>query len=658
MCLRSLAVFICVVALMSAAHAQPVQPSAKKKKQASPGVLFKVGKAVVSPDEFIHTYRKNHTAKATDFTQSKIDEYLRLYVDFKLKVREARARGLDTTAVFKKEYNTYRAEVRKPYLPEHTLVDSLTRITYARMQEELRAAHILIGIKPDATPSDTLTAYTRAVDIRGKLSSGADFGTLAMQLSEDPSAKMNKGDLGYFTALQMVYPFESAAYALNVGEISQPVRTRFGYHIIQLLDRRPNRGEVEVSHIMIRVREGRTPDQAKDIAFNVHDELRAGVPWTDLCKEFSEDPATRDHDGKLKPFGVRGMAGVPEFERAAFDLQSPGEVSDPVETQYGWHIIRLERQIPLASYGSMEAQLRNRVTRDERTTISRNVLLEKFRTRLAFAENAAVKKALLEAADSSILDGLWKPRAVLENQVLFTLTGVPETVGRFAVYAARAGRQQRQSPASCMEHLYNAFTETTILDRVEDDIAARNPAFKYLLNEYYEGILLFEIMEQEVWSKASADTVGQRQYYAANSIRYSAPDRAKGVIYQASGSNDLMALRDLISAGDEKRAQEYIMTHKIKTESGYFKKGDKAILHKVEWAPGLYAVEDRGMYYLAWLKEVLGPGVMSFDEARSAVITDYQAAIEQKWLAALRKKYPVKVNEKGKQYVYRDLLAK
>ncbi|MGC3945922.1 MAG: peptidylprolyl isomerase [Chryseolinea sp.] len=632
------------------------------KKATPQQVLFKAGSATVTTDEFIYLYKKNHQDKADEFTRAKIDEYLKLFIDFKLKVEEARRRGMDTTAAFIKEYNTYRAEVRKPFLPDNTLADSLTMLTYTRMQEELRASHILIALKQDPSPADTLAAYNRAIELRTKLVNGLDFGTAAVQYSEDPSAKSNKGDLGYFSALQMVYSFESAAYSLKVGEVSKPVRSRFGYHLIRLADRRVARGEVEVSHIMVRVRENQDNEKAKNVIFTVYEQLQAGVPWNDLCAQYSEDPSTKDQGGKLKPFGAGGMAGVPEFENAAFDLQKPGDISDPVHTQYGWHIIRLERKIPLASYDAMAASLKSRVVRDERTTISRTALLAKYQKRFNYQENTSVKESVFKLADSTLIAGKWSPPMTMATQTLFTLRSKSVPVKTFFTYVARHQRPQQQSaqqtPRHYIEQLYNAFSEATILEAIEDDIIARDPTFVYLLKEYYEGILLFEIMEKEVWSKASADSVGQLQYYRAHAAQYKSGDRARGVLYSASSDSGFPALRVMIEAGDERKIQEYAVAQKIRLESGIFQKSEKEIFGKIPWGPGVYTVENKGMYYLAWLKEVLRPGIMPFEEARAAVISDFQSATEKKWLEQLRKKYPVKVNEKGKQYVIATLESK
>src|SRR5688572_7853936 len=241
--------------------------SSQKKAKDNSTVLFSVNNKSISVDEFIYLYKKNHQDPQKDFTTEKINEYLYLFINFKLKVEEAKARGLDTTAAFLKEFNGYKDELRKPYLPDAKMVDSLVRLTYNRMQEEVNASHILVALKPDAPPADTLKAYTKISAIRKRILDGEDFGSIAAESSDDQSAKVNKGNLGFFTAMQMVYPFESAAYETKKGDVSLPVRTRFGYHIIKVLDRRPARGEVEVSHIMLRTGNNKENDNVKNTIF-------------------------------------------------------------------------------------------------------------------------------------------------------------------------------------------------------------------------------------------------------------------------------------------------------------------------------------------------------------------------------------------------------
>ncbi|NJM26154.1 MAG: hypothetical protein HC859_12350 [Bacteroidia bacterium] len=320
-----------VILLLLAILAFPAFSQADKNKSPE---LFSVGGTRINAEEFLYLYTKNHTDKNKDYTKEKVEEYLQLFINFKLKVAEAKSRGVDTTAAFSIEYNSYRNELRKPYLPDAKIIDSLVVLTYNRMKEEVRAAHILITLKPGASPADTLAVFNKVIELRKRILDGEDFGTLAAQFSEDPSAKVNHGDLGYFTAMQMVFPFETAAYTTPVGQVSLPVKTRFGYHLVKVLDKRPTRGEVEVSHIMIRTGEGANGDDARNRILEVFDQTRAGVSWSDLCQQYSEDVNSKNTGGKIRPFGVGVMNSVPEFERVAFALQNPGDISDPFQTAY------------------------------------------------------------------------------------------------------------------------------------------------------------------------------------------------------------------------------------------------------------------------------------------------------------------------------------
>lgn len=621
--------------------------------------VFSVEGNPVTVDEFVYLYKKNHQNEAEDFTEEKVDEYLKLYINFKLKVQEARHRGLDTLDSFVKEYNSYKDELRKPYLPDAKLADSLVRLTYDRMKYDVKASHILISVKPDALPEDTLKAYTKITDIRNRIIAGEDYSKAAVMYSEDPSAKSNQGNLGYFTAMQMVYPFETAAYQTRQGDVSLPVRTKFGYHIIKVFDKRPAQGEVEVSHIMTRTGDERDNEKAKNTIFTIYDQLQAGVKWEDLCREYSEDPATKDNGGRLRPIGTGAMAAVPEFERIAFYLQKPGEISDPFQTQYGWHIIRLEKRIPLPSFQAIEPSLKSRVLRDERTELSKQAMQSRLRKEYQLKEDQSVKTAVLALADSSLTKGAWRSPDFpdSETSVLFNLRSKAYNVRDFLAYAQQSQRSNALPPGKYFEQLYNNFIDGSILQIAEEKIINENPTYRFLLREYYEGILLFEIMEKEVWNKASDDSVGQHKYYADHVSNYMAGERAKAVLYSSKNSDFEALLKEIILTADEAKIQEFVTVQKIKTESGFYRQEEKLVFQKIPWAAGVYSAENSGIYYLAWLKDILPPGPMSFEESRPRVISDYQAFLEKMWLEQLRKKYTVKVNEKGKRYILQQLGA-
>lgn len=628
----------------------------KSKKPALPQGLFSVANRSVSTDEFIYLYRKNHQNKSEDYTKPKIDEYLALFINFKLKVEEARTRGLDTTKVFQNEFNSYKEELRRPYLPEGKMVDSLVRLTYDRLKEEVRASHILIGTKPDALPADTLEAYKRILDIKSRALAGEDFGTLAATLSEDPSARSNQGDLGYFTALQMVYPFESAAFQGKPGEVVGPVKTRFGYHLLKIQDRKPARGEVEVSHIMIRVASENEADRAKKVIFDIYDELKGGIAWEELCAQYSDDVSSKNNGGRLRPFGVGAMATVPEFDQVAFSLEQPGDVSDPFQTAYGWHIVRLEQKIPLPIFEEIAPALKARVQRDERVQISRQALVARLKREYSFKENMTVKTQLFALADSSLSNGRWSVAKQPEAEVLFSIKSRSVSANDFIRYVKEQQRKSTVSPEAYITQLYTSFVESVINQAYEDELVRTNPDYEMLLREYYEGILLFDIMEKEVWNKASNDSTGQRIYFNEHASAYVAGERVQAEIYSSTSSENMEELSALLQKRDSSGVAENIKARKVRLEKGIYQTNDRPVLAKVERKVGDYSVENKGMYYLVRILQLISPGPMTFEEAKASVISDYQNHLEKVWVEELAKKYPVKINEKGKQYMYKELV--
>jgi peptidyl-prolyl cis-trans isomerase SurA len=661
----SLSVFVCTAivplcyALTAISCLAQTRPS--NSNTVKPVTLVTINKTSVTADEFVYLYKKNHQDLQKDFTTEKINEYLNLFINFKLKVEEARNRKLDTTKVFLNEFNSYKDELRKPYLPDAKIVDSLVRLTYARMQEEINASHILVKLKQDAPPADTMRAYKKIMTIRKRVVEGEDFGKVASEVSDDQSAKTNGGNLGYFTSLQMVYPFETVAYTTKVGNVSYPVRTKFGYHIIKVSDRRPARGEVEVSHILLRTGGDKDSDRVKDFIFELHDQLRAGVNWDELCGQFSEDMSTKASGGRLKPFGSGAMSTVPEFERIAFFLQEPGEISDPFQTQYGWHIMRLEKKIPVPPFNEIQESLRSRVVRDERTALSKKDLQDKLRKEYRFMENQGSKSVFLSLADSSLQKGKWDPRpgTAIEKQTLFTLNKNAYRIKDAIAHVRKNQRPTTQTPEKYLDQLYADYVDLNINRLVESRISDEQPEYKFLLREYYEGILLFDIMEKEVWSKASQDSAGQHSHYLAHKGNFTAGERAVVTLYSSKDSVFASPLRKLIADSASTSALEILLTqYKVKTETGYFKKTDKAILQQVPWVRGVHSVENNGIYYLAWLKRILPSGFMSFEEARPAVISDYQTFLEENWVKQLKQKYRVNLNEKGKQYILQQLQTK
>lgn len=618
--------------------------------------LFTVDGKVTATNEFTYLYKKNHSvSKDKDFTAPSVEEYLELLLNFKLKITEAHHQGLDTTAKFMKELRTYREELKKPYRAEKGVLDKLTREAYEHSTQEVKASHILIQVTPTSSAEDTLKAYKKISDIKTRIKTGEDFEKLARELSEDPSAKLNGGSLGYFTAMQMVYPFEKAAFDTKVGEVSPIIRTRFGYHLIKVDDKKPSRGEVEVSHILLRAA-SKEDSKAKNKIFEIYDQLKAGRSWDELCKENSEDGNTKNNGGRLRQFGVGVFSTVPEFESAAFALKNPGDISDPFQSAIGWHIIRLEKKIPVPPYAEIESSLKKKVARDERLKISEQAAAEKRKKDFLFVENTDTKSKFFALADSNLTKGKWRFKGAsdLKDKTLFTINGKPTTGKDFIIWIFREQNSTTLSPNAYIEQLYKELADEKMNEAEDEKLSSQNSDFKFLLNEYREGILLFEIMEKEVWNKASNDSTGQKKFYQAHLDKYKAGARVEARFFATPERAFMDKVKKKIANGDTLTADDMKKFKSVQPFRNY-EKGESKIIDKANWVPGLQEIDIDNTFYLIEISRLVEPGTKTFSEARSQIISDYQTELEKEWVIVLKKKYSFKVNSKGKKSVMTEL---
>ncbi len=535
-----------VAALLAGCQASKPATTTPMATSTGPAVEM-LGTYPVPANEFAYVYRKNNSSAADYGTRQSVTDYLDLYTNFRLKVLEAEQRGLDTTQAFKRELDGYRQQLAQPYLTEKSVTDQLVREAYDRMGQEVNASHILIRVAPDATPADTLTAYNKVATLRQRAAAGGDFAQLARENSEDPSAKENGGKLGYFTAMQMVYPFESAAFKTPVGQISPPIRTRFGYHLIKVNDKRTAQGEVKVAHLMIRVNPSAAKADsltAKKKIDELYSRLRKGENWEKLVAQFSEDQGSAANGGELPPFGTGRM--IPSFEEAAFKLQKPGDLSAPVQTPYGWHVIKLIEKQPLAKFADLEAGLKSKVSKDSRSELNKAAFLKRVRQEDQFVENSAAKTYTFSKADTALVAGRFKyatPTAtakaakngLTDNSPLFNIKGKAYPVKDFLAYVQQNQRPRSGAqPAFLMQQLYDQYVDQSLTEFEKNSLDTKYEDYRMLVKEYRDGILLFQLMDEKVWSKAIEDTVGLKKYFAENQAKYQWDQRVQGTVVSAA----------------------------------------------------------------------------------------------------------------------------
>ncbi|MFN3315808.1 MAG: peptidylprolyl isomerase [Raineya sp.] len=490
-------------------------------------ILMYVGDTPVTVSEFRYVYEKNNPSKDSLYMEASLREYLDLYTKFKLKVIDAQKNGIDTTREFKTEYFGYEVQLARPYIVSKEATDKLVRETYERLQEEINASHILIKVSPEAEPKDTLAAYNKIKQIREKVLKGEDFATLARQNSEDPSVSSNDGNLGYFTALQMVYPFETAAYKTPKGQVSEIVRTDFGYHIIKVLDRRSSSGKITVAHIMLRAVKGVSEQDSialRKKAFEIYDKAKKGEDWNKLVSQFSEDANTKNSGGQLREFGVGDL--IPEFENAAFALQNTNDISEPVYTPYGWHIIKLITKRKRETFEETENSIRTRVQRDSRSEVSKNATLAKLRKDNNLKINQKILDNAIKNIDTTLLKGNWDYAnnkkiqkslneivATFENKAVGKKQKI--TINDFYYYLKirQQARMDLKSPQHYARLLWQKFIDDETVNFEKSILADKYHDYKMLTQEYREGMMLFAMMNDKVWGKAIKDTTGAIKFY-------------------------------------------------------------------------------------------------------------------------------------------------
>lgn len=621
--------------------------------------LFTVKGNPVPVSEFKYIYAKTNQEKA-DFTEKSLRDYLDLYIKFKLKVQKARDMRLDTVPAFHSELEGYRRQLANSYLVDKEVTDKLIRETYDRMQQDVDVSHIFIACDRNAKAADTLRAYNRAANLLKMIKGGASYEQVAADSSEDKSAKENRGNLGFVTAMlpDGYYEMEKAIYAAKIGEVKL-IRTNAGYHLVRVNAYRPARGEVEVAQILLR----KTDNDAKNAQLrarldSVYASLVAGSNWEETCKRFSEDKVSAAKGGYLGFFGINRYQR--SFEDAAFGLAKDGEFSKPVESSIGWHIIKRLSHRPVGSFESTKRVLTERVKRDSRSEIAKQIMIGRIKKENNFKEFSGVlDQWAATQQDSIFLTFKWKPNPTRSQEVLMRLKDKSYTVAEFEDFCAKSGRDRMRGAGMPMmetiQKLYKTWSDETAMQYEESQLDKKYPDFKSLMREYEEGILLFEALKLNVWDKANLDSTGLEKHFTANlKDKYKWEERARVTLYTLK-TDDPKVLAEIREFAAQKPAAEVMKKFNKKEENEtltvlekMYEKGKNKDLGD-KWKAGdmTDAKTDAGTKTATFLKieEIVAPTSKTLSEARGYAVADYQDFLEKQWVEDLRKEYPVKINE-------------
>ncbi len=625
-------------------------------------VLLTIDKKNIYKEEFIHAYKKNNTKPLpTNIDSLKIQ--VNKFINLNLKIIEAENRGFNKTDHFLKEFSNYKKQLAAPYLVDSETFEKMSFEAYQRTKYEVRVSHILIKVSEFASPEDTLIAYNKAMNLKSRLLDSEKFENVAREASDDPTAVRNGGDLWYIRAFQTPYKFENYIFKGAKNRISPPIRTKYGYHIIKIVDRRLNPGKYKVAHIMVstakKVDEKEVSRTKKKID-SIYQLVLQGKDFAQLAMKYSDDKGTAANKGELPWFGTGEMSH--EFEKAAFNLKQNGDISKPVQTKYDWHIIKRIDQQEIPKYEKMQDQIKNMLSNSDRHVICEKNVIERFKKENNFLENKELS-IFYTVVDSSIFEGKWKlPDIINLNDVLFEIGGNKYTKYDFAKSLEKTQINMFPIPINnYVNKQYEEFRNKKIIEFEINSLSSKNKSYKYLVDEFHNGMLLFEIMEKEIWEKAKNDTMGLKMFYKENIEKYNKFYTADISIFSFENGTDIRKLKKKFEKYKKQSISNNLLASKVsKSIKKEFKFENRTIAEEnINKIFSLVAAEYRSGNLLpnqkliilekhnslVYLNTAISKTKKPWQNYRADVISDYQDYLDGKWLKDLRLKYKISINE-------------
>lgn len=625
-------------------------------------VIMKINGKEIKKSEFEYIYNKNNTENAID--KKSLDEYVEMFKNFKLRVAEAEAQGLDKTEAFDKEFNEYRSLLAKPYLSEVKIDESLLQKEYAGHLFYSETNHIFLPFGEDGSapvaevfPADTLELYKKALMVRKKFLDGEAFEDLAKTYTADKKSARSErpGYMGWISGMQLLPALGLPINEVPVGEISQPIRTNFGYHLFHVIARKPNTDPVSINaaHILIQVpanAEEAAVADAKAQIDKLYDQLKNGADFAVLAKDHSQD-GSAVNGGDLGWFGKGRM--VKEFEDAAFALKKDGDISEPVRSQFGFHIIKLLGQKP---YPSLDEVREDVITKLKRTGFELDLLtpaIEQMKKEFGFALNEKVFNTLYKTAETLYpTDSLFFDMYANNKDILFVIDDVSSSVSDFIQYMEKNPRAHTVLSTDVLKEKLASFEYQQLTNAKDRSLEKQYPEFRNLVQEYRDGILLFEVSNKEVWERSSSDTEGLEKFFEANRAKYTWNEpRYKGYIVYVKDAKSSKKMQKEINKMQADEAAQYLLDNYkvgdvsyIKLEKALFAKGENAFVDEQVFKTGKATLPEEYESFFV-IGKLLPDGVESYTDARGQVITDYQDYLEKNWLKELNSKYEVVIYE-------------
>lgn len=621
----------------------------------SKNVLFTLDGEPVYVSEFLRVYNKNLDLVQEE-SQKNVDAYLSLFTNYKLKLKEAQALKLHEKQTYINELDSYRKQLAKSFIADPKVTDALVEEAYERVSNDVKASHILVKVSANANSKDTLAAFNTITKLRER--------TLAEGF-EKVRQEVHNGqtvfgeDLGYFSGFKMVYAFENVAFNTNVGAISKPFRTQFGYHILNVQDKRKSRGERTVAHIMVVEKPGDSlAEKPENRIQDIYKKLKQGEAFEALAKQFSDDGSSAPNGGKLAPF-TSGQINSPEFEGTAFGLTEIGEESQPFKTAYGWHIVKLLDKKEVAAFDALKPELEQKIKRDDRSKVIDNALYSSLKTKYKVPDTNPALSYFESILNADYYANNWKlPKNFTGNKTLLKIGNKTLSYNDFGDYLV-AGQNaifDKLDFKTLVLKQYNTFINTNVVAYQEDNLESENEEYAHIVAEYRDGLLLFDLMETTIWNTAKTDSLQIQNYFSGNKSKYTTPKRVDAVVASSKSEKTLKKVEKLLKKGTDLARIKSLINKNGKIDLIFtidtMDVNHQALPKGFEFKKGISKIYNHSNgFVIVQVHEVLPETQKTFEEAQGLVVTDYQAYKEENWLKELAEKYKVVVNQEALTHV-------
>ena len=605
----------------------------------------------VEAGEFIRMYNKSLDPSTT----TDLNDYLEQFIQFKLKVAEAIDLGYDTTRAFSDELNGYRNQLAQNYLTDPEVKERLLQKAFQRSLIEVNASHVLVSCPPDASAEDTIKAYKKAIDIRERIIKGENFEQVAKAASDDKSVLINGGNLGYFTVFQMITPFEEAAYNLKTGTLSMPVRTPYGYHIIRVSDKRPSKGKIKVAHIMKAAPPGSNEEaisKAEKEINSIYSRLNNGESFRRLAAENSDHKESATHGGELNWFGTGEI--ISDFSEAAFSIKDTGNYTVPFRSAYGFHIIKLLDKKPPGSFEESKSYLESKLNQSNLISAGKKSFIDKLKKEYNFRINNTVYNWFVNNTDTLIISGVTKyNRKNIPSGDIYSYAEKHLRAPEFADYLESRGNMIiTKNPKLYIDTSIESILTDDIMKYEDSVLENKYPDFKYLMLEFHDGILLFDISSKRVWNKVQDDSTGLQNFYNSRKNDYLSERSIEAKIYTLRESGGGQRLYKTYKKYSRKPDCDERLKGKfnqkgdtlLSISAGKWFAGDDQDIDSINWTKGIHSFSRNGFPALIDIKKVNAPEPLPFKEVQGEIISDYQEWLTDEWIKQLKARYAVKVD--------------